>query len=56
MKKNIIKTAAIVIVIGGLLTSCGSLAGDKEVFHENGVEIVIRERLTLVPHGMDVDY
>ena len=56
MKKNIIKPAAIVIVIGGLLTSCGSLAGDKEVFHENGVEIVIRERLSLLPHGMDVDY
>jgi len=56
MKKNIIKTAAIVIVIGGLLTSCGSLAGDKQVFHENGVEIVIRERLPLLPHGTDVDY
>ena len=56
MKKNIIKTAAIVIVIGGLLTSCVSLAGDKRVFHENGVEIVIRERLPLLPHGMDVDY
>jgi len=56
MKKNIIKTAAIVIVIGALLTSCGSLAGDKKVFHENGVEIVTRERLPLLPHGMDVDY
>ena len=56
MKKNIIKTAAIVIVIGALLTSCGSLAGRKEVFHENRVEIVTRERLPLVPHGMDVDY
>ena len=56
MKKNIIKPVAIVIVIGGLLTSCGSLAGDKRVFHENGVEIVIRQRLPLLPHGMDVDY
>ncbi len=56
MKKNIIKTAAIVIVIGGLLTSCGSLAGDKQVFHENGVEIVIRERLPLLPHGMGGEY
>src|SRR5712692_9951186 len=54
MKKNIIKTA--VIVIGGLLTSCGSLAGDKKVFHENGVEIVTRERPPLLSHGMGGEY
>ena len=54
--QNIIKTAAILIVIGGLLTSCGSLAGDKQVFHENGVEIVTRERVSLVPHGMGGEY
>ena len=32
------------------------MVGDKTVFHENGVEIVKRERLSLLPHGMDVDY
>src|SRR6266516_2050839 len=51
MKNNFIKTAAIMVVIGGFSTGCISLAGDKRVFHENGFEIVIQDRTSPLPHG-----
>ena len=51
MKSNFVKTAAIVVVIGIFSTSCISLPGDKSIFHENGYEIVIQDKISLLPHG-----